>query len=377
VTTPTVSHRHTATTIVQEDASEVPRCTETIGAGYVRTYAATCTSILDGQAQHLTAAGVDRTMRGQKGAAGFVGGTFSFGGGEGGTPGTNLPGYARALLGETVGGFSGPFSFWTGPPGGETERASYYLIPTGVGFFVINAGPYSGSATTGLFLNSLDMLLQSNGELNIFATGAGGNILVSTSTGLIRFLRSGSDAFFITLDNLGLVAHNAVATVTAVEHQHNTSPRLSYDSANVTLSGDKVIRENAAGTKFGEDVATTAFINTATTTYILTYATTTDRVYDVWAHDVASNDDDDEGASHRRVAVFRNVAGTLTQIGTTKTPAAGLGGLDVLDFEDAGQAGLDLTIDFSGTSIRVGYVTPSGDEVRINLSVSIKERVRA
>ena len=77
-----------------------------------------------------------------------------------------------------------------------------------------------------------------------------------------------------------------------------------------------------------------------------------------------TNNTDDEGACYELTAAFKNVGGSLTQIGATVVTQA---------FEDAGQTGLSATIDSSGTAIRVRLTTDSTDTVLAQATVDFYE----
>lgn len=104
----------------------------------------------------------------------------------------------------------------------------------------------------------------------------------------------------------------------------------------------------------------------ATATNAWTLSTTSNRVYHVTVRAVGSNDTDNEGIVFEpRRAAFRNVAGTLTQIGST-VPAA------PEDLADAiGTAA--LTLDASGTSIRARVTGIAAKSIRWRLIVDVDE----
>ena len=127
---------------------------------------------------------------------------------------------------------------------------------------------------------------------------------------------------------------------------------------------------NGAGTvTTGAQRGGSATIGSATTTNVATFATTANRVYQCVGHLTVSNDTDDQGAAYMVRAAFKNVAGTVTQIGSTQTIAA--------DLEDAGQTGLSAVLDFSGTDLRLRLVTDAADTVNVNGKLEILERVLA
>jgi hypothetical protein len=115
-----------------------------------------------------------------------------------------------------------------------------------------------------------------------------------------------------------------------------------------------------------KDVNARATITSATTTTVLSWTADTNRVYTVEGIFTLANDTDNQGACYRFLAAFKNVAGTVTQIGTTILTVIG---------EDAGQTGLDVVIDFSGTAIRFRVVTNSTDTVVAELVANIFQAV--
>lgn len=80
----------------------------------------------------------------------------------------------------------------------------------------------------------------------------------------------------------------------------------------------------------------------ATETTLYSFTTSTDYNYHVSCDIIAGVDTGGNAAAYTRLAAFKNDSGTLSQIGSTATP---------LTAENA--AGWDLTIDSSGTAIRI------------------------
>jgi hypothetical protein len=141
-------------------------------------------------------------------------------------------------------------------------------------------------------------------------------------------------------------------------------------SSDITVSADVWYRRSAAGSYLRRThIGSFGPISSATTTTVLSFTTLSARIYDVVATVVVTNDTDNEGATYFLRAAFKNIAGTVTQIGATQTIAA--------DLEDAGQTGLSCTLDFSGTAIRVRLTTDSTDTVNGTYIVDITERIQA
>lgn len=85
--------------------------THTPASATTIVYGADIASISDTWTQDGSAAGGVRTLRGQRGFAGFVGGDLVIGPGDGGTTGTNLPGNLRLKLGTPVSNVTGKVIF--------------------------------------------------------------------------------------------------------------------------------------------------------------------------------------------------------------------------------------------------------------------------
>ncbi len=79
-----------------------PRLKTTYAAALTEAYDASCSSVSFSQDQDTSAAGAAWSIRSQRGFAGFIGGTLTLGGGDGGTGGTNLAGETIIQLGQTV-----------------------------------------------------------------------------------------------------------------------------------------------------------------------------------------------------------------------------------------------------------------------------------
>jgi len=122
-----------------------------------------------------------------------------------------------------------------------------------------------------------------------------------------------------------------------------------------------------AGSTTGAKRGGSATIASATVTNVVTFLTGSNRVYQVLGYITVSNDTDNEGAVYMVRGAFKNVAGTVTQIGATQTVAA--------DLEDAGQTGLSAVLDFTGTTIRLRLATDAADTVNADGVLELHERV--
>lgn len=160
---------------------------------------------------------------------------------------------------------------------------------------------------------------------------------------------------------------NWASTSTGFELKHDGYSRLAFTSDNVTLNtstAGALIRQ-ANAVSFKSEYCVTATTATATTTTIGTFTTASNSSYRVKTTFSAYNSTDNESASYIREAHFKNVAGTVTQTGSTGTLGT--------DYEDAAQTGLDVAIDFSGTAIRSRVVTDSTDTVKWRVVMEIWE----
>jgi hypothetical protein len=126
-------------------------------------------------------------------------------------------------------------------------------------------------------------------------------------------------------------------------------------------------RRQDAGTvnTFLEDgVRRVASITTATTTPIVSYLTTTGVVYEVIGHIVVTNFTDSESAFFWIYGSFQNLAGVLTQVGSTQPvmpPNVG-----------PNQAGLSAGFSISGTTINLNLTTDSTDVVRAHGNLQLR-----
>jgi len=254
---------------------------------------------------------------------------------------------------------------WSGAIGAEVKFLNIRRVS---GVVYLDAGPYAAS-TDVLGLRGTFVNVESNtGHVAITPVtdayighgAAAGDRIYHRESGTVVFDEK-NDA-----DSISWL--NWISGVTAVEFRHNASPRVAFDSTSVTLSGDVVYRESAAGVEFERVRTSTATISTATTTYVETVSMLTlgNGTYDVEMDAVLYNTTDTEGARYHREATFRKGA-AAAQIGTTDA-----GG--TTDKEDAGQTGNDATIDRSGNDIRFGVVTDSTNEHKWDVTTTIRRR---
>lgn len=203
--------------------------------------------------------------------------------------------------------------------------------------------PGSGSTTHG----DIEFHSGTGVKLGYLSRYAGGNELQVHGTGTLALGGAGTST---TLLNPSTTAQISTALM-------NIAASTGLIFGNGTNAGFLIARCGTSG-----------LINSATTTNVLTYASSSGFVYHFFVFVTVSNDTDNEGATYLLYAAFKNVAGTMTQIGTTDVIASK---------EDAGQTGLSATIDFSGTTPRVRLTTDSGDSVYADAVALICQRALA
>lgn len=96
--------------VVLQDAAGSNRINIDLGAAGSVTLRDDLTSFAVGWVASGAGAGAATTVRGQQGAAGSIGGTLTLGGGDGGTPGTNLAGATTVAVGAPVANVSAKFA---------------------------------------------------------------------------------------------------------------------------------------------------------------------------------------------------------------------------------------------------------------------------
>lgn len=202
---------------VREGSTDVWTITPNADGACSSVWAATITSLSDSIAQHGTAAGNARTLYGQRGASGFVGGTLTVGGGAGGTSGTNKAGAFRVDLGAHVANISAEFQLLQ-------AGASFLGIFYSSGIAVYSGAAHFFSATAG------NCTWNATGEGIIQTTG---DIRLSTS-GNILLQKAGTTAATIDPEPTGATLVN-VASGASLAIQHNGTTRLTINSTGVAL----------------------------------------------------------------------------------------------------------------------------------------------
>jgi hypothetical protein len=146
-----------------------------------------------GFAQDPSAAGGTMSIRGQQGASGFIGGTLTLGGGDGGTPGTNKAGDTIIQLGTVASGQSANLSVYRG----ATELCRIYAD------------------------NIADTKIQSLNSGNLILVSASSNFLV----GNVNYLDSASTQF---RDSGGAVRATLTTSTTPTLTFSNTATSVSF-----------------------------------------------------------------------------------------------------------------------------------------------------
>lgn len=288
------------------NASDAYGRTYTPGAAATIVYDAAITSLSDTMAQVASGAGAARYMEPSLGAAGSANGKLHLGLRNGNTV---LGGGVFIGLGTPASSVSDPLKVGTGTPGSLTP--------------IVAISQYAASSVK----------FDSAGLTQAFAAA---NIRFDATAWLSFITGSGSFAAF------------------------------QIPSGDMYLEAGTVHRY-AAGQSYKREVIGSATTTSATTTTVGSFTTASNVGYRVRVVATAYNGTDSQIATYVREAAFRNVAGTLTQVGATGTIGT--------DFEDAAQTGMDLTIDASGTAIRARVVSDSTDTVKWRTVIEIWETI--
>lgn len=175
------------------------------------TFGAAMGAVSIGQTQHASAAGSAMSMRGQQGAPGFVGGVATFGGGDGGTPGTNKAGALNIELGQAD---------------GSGETASCQFMSNGTAFGDVRGFGYlrirnfaGGVANNGIDIAAAGIFnCQASGLLQFESSGNG--IRFSASNRSVQWLGAGSLARTDTVHATGATTYvHAAGTTSIAESQ--------------------------------------------------------------------------------------------------------------------------------------------------------------
>ncbi len=218
-------------------AAGVDRFTITTGTAMTWTLSPLLTSFVFQPSQHGSAAGFTMTVRGQQGTPGFIGGIFRIGGGDGGTPGTNLAGATEVVLGQPVSNVSARFklvdhSFTTLLEMYQNASESV-LINGPVGNVQLNAASAlsltSAAASVGIGASSL-VQVASQTNFIYFAS--------CTSSGTPQFIWRGNGDALVRTDTMphaGACSQTWAATVTGVALNF-TAKGTDAAPASLTLS---------------------------------------------------------------------------------------------------------------------------------------------
>lgn len=361
---------------------------ETIAAAYTKIYAATLTSHSDTIAQHGSAAGITRTQRGQKGyggGGGFIGGDFVVGAGDGGITGTNSPGAYRIKTGTPVTSTGGKVAL-------EHEDGTRYLeilqVPGPTTEF--HAGPFGG-VTRGLRFvgTSVEMaasgLVHCNATTDLyFSTGMGGSAFYREVGTVVRTDKNDAD---------GASYLDWIAGVTSIELRHAGAAKFKYDatltrtivagsyieigtvgvcSIQLQAAANAIYRDSAlhvlrdtAENFFHGVVPTSLTVPSTSTANCGTYTVAAGVGVRVKTTFSFFNTSDSEIANFVREAAFKNLAGVMTQTGTTVPEGT--------DFYDAAQTGVAVDIDFSGVTVRNRVTNPNADTLKCRTHMEIFE----
>lgn len=365
---------------IYADSSTQYPLTYTPAAAATWTFGASLSSIAMGQTQDASAAGANWTIRAQQGFAGFAGGDLILGGGDGGTTGTNAPGNTRVKVGTAVSNVSGIFRIEdeAGTAIFDLWQSSASLSRISAGFRALRIGNLTesevyigGSGVTTITSNANVIQLGGTGIQLAAANALWASPITAAKLGQSQ--ASAGAGSPLTVEAQQGAAGSAGGNLTLLAGKGgtpgtNSAGKIVLD-VGATVSGvSSAIQSQADTVVYASELFGTATITSATTTSIVTFTTTSNRVYTIEARFTVSNDTDDEGASFTLSASFKNVAGTVTQIGTAAL---------ITGFADANQSGLSANIDFSGTAIRARLTTDSADTVNANGALKIYERVLA
>lgn len=167
------------------------------GAGS-QNWAAGTTSVSYSQTQASSGAGAAWSIRAQQGFAGFVGGTLTIGGGDGGTPGTNLAGGTDVQLGTLV-------------------------ATIGAKLRVLN----SGTSQVEIYTNGANTFIDHPDAATQFTIRALANALQFTSsTSQVGFTSAGTQAF--ASSTAGLVVNWSTSTGLARQDGMNATGSVTY-----------------------------------------------------------------------------------------------------------------------------------------------------
>jgi hypothetical protein len=119
------------------------------------------------------------------------------------------------------------------------------------------------------------------------------------------------------------------------------------------LSNETRIQKDDGSLTYYTDKRARPTITTATTTLLTSYVTASNLAYTAIGKVTVRNSTDNQAMTMWIIGLFRNVAGTLTQVGTTQPLFAPM--------SDAGQTGLSLAFGISGTTLQLNLVSDSTD----------------
>lgn len=219
----------------ETDVGEAYSCTRTYAAATTIVFNADIASLAWTHAQDASAAGGTTTLRAQRGFAGFVGGDFIIGGGDGGTTGTNLGGNTRVKLGTLVSNTSAKFILedegGTGLLQMYKYAASSFLIrPNGDGENLVLGGSSGASG------NSITMIPNSYITMGVIS----GYLLVSSQT---VYYESAAKKIYGSA-NQEEYEHRKTNTITTAT-AGNLDTHLSIANSTIAFDAEVVVRNNS------------------------------------------------------------------------------------------------------------------------------------
>ncbi len=209
------------------------------------------------------------------------------------------------------------------------------------------------------------------------ATGDTWNLRHISST-LVQLVSTGPNIF--SPNNFNLIqAQDAGGTIGwafgYVDITALGAPGLTLNTAEESAissgGGKALLRRSGGGRVYGREYIHTVQTTDATPTNAMVFTTTSNTVYGVRLRVTASNDTDNEGFVFAwREAGFKNVAGSLTDVGGAGVTVEGTDRADTI-----GTA--NVTITRSGTTIIAEVTGIAGKTINWNLRFFLDERVLA
>lgn len=358
----------------------------------------TTVSIL--QSQSLSGAGRTLTIRGQQGQAGQVGGNLELGSGLGGTAGTNAPGNIKLRVGAQAGGQTGHVLL-TDESSGDTDFLRMRRVGTAT-YLESIAGDLNLSATAAAqVIATTTMVFRGTGcyfDANTLYTRTNALTLKETTTVADVFDRNYASGVYPqwSINGNMRMRYNASGFYVASPNSFNSfevqdagislshaygyvditgggSPGVTLNTtdstAAISSANSALLRRSIGGRIYRREFVYTVQTTNATPVY-LTYTTTAGTGYRVQLEVQVSNDTDNEfGSFAMKEAAYKNIGGTLTNVGGADKVGA--------DYIDAGTTAANTAINTSGTAIRAELTGIAGKALNWNVVLRFYERVIA